>query len=136
MPTFPYLNGRKNLMLAGVNLETAPIKAALMAAAYTPNFDTHNVFSGISANEAAGTGYTAGGLTLTGKTVTTDAAADRAVFDAADATWNPITIQTAGAVVYDSASGILLAWFDFNGTKSPTQQLWSVIWDATGIIRL
>jgi hypothetical protein len=49
------------------------LKAALLASTYTPNLDTHEVFSDLT-NEVTGTGYSAGGTTLASKTVTYTAA--------------------------------------------------------------
>lgn len=55
------------------DLLTDTMKAALLAAAYTPNLDTHEVFSDLT-NEVTGTGYSAGGVTLGSKTITYTAA--------------------------------------------------------------
>jgi hypothetical protein len=52
---------------------TATLKVALTTSTYTPNQDTHHFFSDIT-NEITGTGYTAGGATLTSPTTTYDTA--------------------------------------------------------------
>lgn len=49
------------------------IKAALTTSAYTPNLDTHEFFSDVT-NEITGTGYSAGGVALSSKTIAYTAA--------------------------------------------------------------
>lgn len=49
------------------------IKCALATSSYSPNLDTHEVFSDVT-NEVSGTGYTAGGATLGTKTIVYTAA--------------------------------------------------------------
>jgi hypothetical protein len=55
------------------------IKIALATNAYTPNLDTHKVFSDITNEVAGGGGYTSGGNALASKTVTLSAANSFAV---------------------------------------------------------
>ena len=50
------------------------LKVMLLTNSYTPAPATDSVYSGISANEVSGTGYTAGGATVAGQAVTTTAA--------------------------------------------------------------
>jgi hypothetical protein len=58
---------------------------------YTPDIDTHQVWSDVSATEyGTANGYTAGGKTLASKTVTQDNTNDRALWDAADVTWTAL----------------------------------------------
>ncbi len=45
------------------------IRHALVQAAYTPDLDAHDFFNDVVANEASGTGYTAGGFALASKTL-------------------------------------------------------------------
>jgi hypothetical protein len=61
-------------MLAGqTNFLTGTAKAMLCTSTYTPNTDTHRFKSDVT-NEVVGTGYTAGGTTLTTKSATYTAA--------------------------------------------------------------
>lgn len=71
------------------DLVGATLKAALVTSAYTPDATNagHALWSEVSANEiAAGNGYTAGGLTLTGVTVTANST-DGWKITWADPTW-------------------------------------------------
>lgn len=67
------------------NLAGVTVKLMLLTDSYTPNIDTDEFIDDISANESSGTGYTAGGATVTvsNSTNTTD---DRAEADHADVT--------------------------------------------------
>lgn len=53
--------------------------------------------------EVVGTGYTAGGQTLTGLTQVLDV--DTAIMDFADPSWPSATVTSAGATIYDSTNG-------------------------------
>lgn len=61
-----YPKGMLNIMEGDIDLVSDTIKGALMTSSHSWN-DTHENWSSISANEASGTGYTAGGQTLTSK---------------------------------------------------------------------
>lgn len=54
----------------------ATIKAMVLTSSYTPNKDAHDFRADLTAYEASGTGYTAGGVTITA-TVAQDDANDR-----------------------------------------------------------
>ena len=90
--------------------------------------------------EVSGTGYTAGGKTLTTKTITQDNPNDRAVFDADDSVWTLLTTTTNAAVIYkDSgspATSPLLAYIEFDQEYSPAGVDFTIEWDAAGIFTL
>ena len=52
-----------------VDFDTDTLKLALLTSSYVPDQALDEFFSGISANEVSGTGYTAGGIALTGGAV-------------------------------------------------------------------
>jgi hypothetical protein len=111
---FIYNDFKEQILIAGHNLETAAIKVALFSASYVPNIDTDTTLAGLS-NQCSGTGYTAGGQALTGLAVTLDLANNRAVFDASDVTWTglgPLSPQPAWAVLYNSTTGRLIAYWE------------------------
>jgi hypothetical protein len=69
--------------------------------------------------ETSGTGYTAGGLTLTGVTVLT--ADTTAYVDFADPSWNPANFTARGALIYNaSKSNKAIAVLDFGSDKTTT----------------
>lgn len=68
-------------------------------------------------NEVTGTGYTAGGITLTNVTPTTSGTT--AYTDFSDVTWSDSTITANGAMIYNSSeSNAAVAILAFGGDKS------------------
>ena len=124
-----------------IDLDTDTIKVALLTSAYTPNQDVHDYFDDVVANEVTGTGYTAGGATLTGKTVSYDAPTNTITFDADDVTLASSTITARYAVVYDAtpatnATRPLIGYVDFTSDQSSTNGNFTITWDATGIVKV
>ena len=124
-----------------VDWDTDTIKVMLLSSSYTPNQDTHDYLEDVVANEVTGTGYTAGGQTLTGKTITYDGASNTTVLDANDVSWSNSTINARYAVLYDDAGGTnatkpLIGYIDFGSDQSSTNGAFTITWDATGIFRL
>jgi hypothetical protein len=119
------------------------IKVALTSSAYTPNQDTHEWYSDLTSELATANGYTAGGVTLTSKTVTYDAATNQIRLDAADTVWTATTgnqITARRAVIYKwtgvAGTSPLLGWVDFGLDVTATSDAFTITWDATGILRL
>lgn len=124
-----------------VDWDSDTIKVALVGSAYTPNQDSHDYWDDVAANEVSGTGYTAGGLTLAGKTATYDSASNVVILDANDAVWAASTITARYAVVYDdsgatNAQKALIGYIDFGSDQSSTNGNFTVTFDATGIVRI
>ena len=70
-------------------------------------------------NEVSGTGYTAGGNTLTN--VTPTSSGTTAFTDFADTTWSSATITARGALIYNSsASNAAVVVLDFGADKTST----------------
>lgn len=122
-----------------VNYLTGTVKLPLVTDTYTPDRDTHDFWNDASGSElASGGGYTTGGETLAGKTITYDSASDQVRWDANDVGWTftasktwrygPMYIDTAGASSTDPLYG-LLTW-DSNQTLSTP---YTLTWDAAGI---
>lgn len=109
----------------------------LLVSGYTPNFGTHLVRSDVT-GEVTGTGYTAGGATLTSVTLTKDTSGHKDVFTAANPTWATATISATGAVVYQSVGTAgtdrLLCYLDFGGTITSSAATFTVTIPGTGIL--
>jgi len=122
-----------------IDYDTDAIKVLLVGSTYVPNQDTHVYRSDVT-GEVTGTGYTAGGITLAGKTVTYDAANNVIMLDANDVAWANSTITARYAVVYDdtgtAATSPLLGYVDFGSDQSSTNGSFTITWDATGIFRI
>lgn len=87
-------------------------------------------------NEITGTGYTAGGNTLTNVTPTTSGTT--AFTDFADTTWSNATITANGALIYNSSkSNKTVAALSFGGDKTSTAGDFTIIFptaDASNAI--
>ncbi len=101
------------------NSVTASYKCMLVTA-YTPNKGTHTKRSDVTSTEITGTGYTAGGATVT-CTVAKDTTNHRETWTFSNPSWTTATISAAGAVVYNARGGAssadeLVCYVDFGGT--------------------
>lgn len=68
--------------------------------------------------EVVGTGYTAGGKTLT--IIPPSSSDQTAYISFANVTWNPASFTTRGALIYNSTTNAAVAILDFGADKSPT----------------
>lgn len=134
-----YGNFPLRLVKGDVDLDTATVKALLVGSGYTFNADTHDFLDDIT-GEVTGTGYTAGGVTLTGVTTTYDAATNRVKVDAADAAFGTVTLTgVTGLVTYVStgtpATSPLMSYHSF-ASQSPNAVPFTYAWHADGILTL
>lgn len=82
-----------------------------------------------NSDENTGTGYTAGGNTLTN--VTPTSSGTTAFTDFADTTWSSATITSRGAMIYNSsASNKAVCILDFGSDKTSTSGDFSIIFPA------
>lgn len=132
-----YNRFKYNLAKKLVDLSTDTIKVMLLNNTHTFDAD-HDVPGDINANEISGTGYTPGGVTLTGLTVTQDDANDLMKFDATDASWAGATFTAYHAALWDDtvATDDLICSVDFGGAKSVTAGTFLIQWSTNGIVRL
>jgi hypothetical protein len=122
MASLVYTSFLEDLAKANIDLDTATIKVALVDSSYTENKDTHTKRSDVS-GEVSGTGYTAGGTTVT-VTVTKDTTNDRLDISLGTVTWPTSTITARKAVYYVStgtaSTDSLIAVNDFGTDKVTT----------------
>lgn len=111
------------------------IKVALLTSSYTPNQGTDHVWSDISTNEVSGTGYTAGGATLTSPTIAL--ATHVVTLSGANTSWTTSTITARYAAIYDTTlSNKLLGYVDFGGNVSSTGATFTIAWSGSGIFTI
>lgn len=139
MASGTYNQFKTELMNGTYQLASDTIKAALLDSSHA--FDADNVgWSSVSANEISGTGYTAGGETLTSTAVTQDDTDDEGVFDAADVSWESATFSASHAVLYDdtttSPADALICSIDFGGSQSVSGGTFTIQWATEGIINI
>jgi len=107
---------KQQILLGEHDLDTDVIKIALYTSTATLDASTTAY---TTSNEVVGTGYTAGGNTLTGATVSLTGTT--AFVDFADTTWSTATITARGALIYNSSkSNKAIAVLDFGSDKTST----------------
>jgi hypothetical protein len=99
-----YGNGLLNVTKGLIDLDTDTFKMMLTTSAYTPNQDTHDFRDDVT-NEVSGTGYSAGGATLSGVSVTYDSGSNEVRISWTDPTWATASITARTAVIYKSRGG-------------------------------
>lgn len=124
---------------ASVDFLNGTVQISLHTSTYTPNVDTDDFFNDATNELGTANGYTAGGVTMAGKTITYDTASDQTRTDANDVSWTftsgvtwrygVIWINTAGASSTDPLYA-LLTW-DSNQTVSTS---YTLQWDPAGIL--
>src|SRR5690242_8580055 len=86
-----------------IDFDTDTFKAMLTTSGYTEDKDAHDFRNDVT-NEVSGTGYTAGGNTVT-VTVTLDTTNDRVDISLGGTSWSSSTITARKAVYYKSRGG-------------------------------
>lgn len=95
-------NSAKQEFLQGIHTAADTYKIALIKAGAVGTFDKNTTnYSALGTDEASGTGYTAGGLTLTGYTVALTV--DTASIDWNDAVWPAASISADGGILYNAS---------------------------------
>lgn len=113
-------------------------KVCLLTNGFTYATGTHVSYSDLT-NEVVGTGYTAGGKSVTksawgagsGYVDTTNA-----MIDATDVIWTASTFTARYAVVYNTVSGRIRAIYDFLADKTVTAGTFTIQWNANGLIKI
>lgn len=111
----------------------------ILVTGHVLDIDNDAAYADVSADECSGTGYTAGGETLTGKAVTQDNVNNRGAFDANNVTWTGLDVHVAGdpnyTILYDdTASDILVcAWEIDTGTNGGD---YTIEFHADGVLLL
>lgn len=123
-----------------VDLDGDTIKIALLTSSYTPDFDAHDFYDDVSANEVGASGtYSAGGATLT-VSLSQDNTDNEGVFDATDVSFTGATITARYAVIYKStgvsSTSPLIALIDFGSDQTSTAGTFAISFASEGIINL
>lgn len=139
MPNAVYNIVKLALATGELDLVDDTIKILLVTDSYTPDIDTHTHLDDVT-NEVVGAGYTAGGQALANQDVDVDLVNDRAFFDANDVTWATSSITARGVIIYKdtgvAATSTLITYLDFGTNRTSDGGDFTVVFDATGILRL
>ena len=127
------LDGAQNLGSSGNTLKIALYTSSASLGATTTAYAT--------TNEVSGTGYTAGGVTLSSQAVAYDSSNNVAYFDAADPSWSSATITARGALIYNNTkSNASIAVLDFGSDFSSSNGTFQVQFPSaahnTALIRI
>mgnify|MGYP003135943301 FL=1 len=126
---------KSEILQEGHQLATDTIKLALFTSSASLGAGT-TAYS--TSNEVSGTGYTAGGVTLTSTTVSTSGTT--AFFDAADPEFTSASFTARGALIYNSSnSDKAIAVLDFGGDFTVSSGTFKIVFPAAGtnaIIRI
>jgi hypothetical protein len=120
---------------AGQSMEAETHKELLVTDSYTPDFTVHDFRDDVT-NEVTGTGYTAGGVTVTGTTITVSAGI--LTFDMDDTLYTTVTISNAMAGIFyfnvgSSATDQLVLLQDFVTAASATAANFTIQHAAGGV---
>ena len=114
---------KKEMMDANIDFGSHTFKIALMQSGFVYNRVTHGAYADCSASElSTGSGYTAGGFTLTGVSLTQDDTNNQGKVTWNNAAWTASggSIVASGAIIYDDshASDVIVGYIDFNGDQT------------------
>jgi hypothetical protein len=124
MASFIYNSALFDEAKGSIDYDTDTFKVMLCTSTYTPNKDTHTKRSDVT-NEVTGTGYTAGGNTITVTVAAVDTTNDRVDITLGGTTWTTATITARYAVYYKARGGAssadeLVAVNDFGSDVTST----------------
>lgn len=121
MATF-YAKGLQDALEAVTGVAAAPtgtLKLAFMATSYTPNAETDQYWSDISASQASGTTS----QTVANTAINIDTTNDRVEIDFDDVTETPVTASTDKVVLYmdtgTASTSVLICCADISSTLAP-----------------
>ena len=113
------LDGAQNLGSGGNTLKIALYTSSASLGATTATYTT--------SAEVSGTGYTAGGASLSSQAVAFDSTNQVAYFDAADPAWTTATITARGALIYNNTkANASIAVLDFGSDYTSTAGTFTV----------
>ncbi len=106
---------KQQMLQAEQNIVTDTLRMALYTA-FADVGPTTTVYT--TANEVAGTGYTAGGEIVTGATVSVDVQSGTVYVDFDDVSWPGASFTARGALIYNASQGNKsIAVLDFGSDK-------------------
>ena len=136
MASFVYDNAKELIADGTIDLEGHVLRLALLSASHTPDKANHTQFSNVSANEIAGSGYTAGGEVVLSVAVSRSGAVVKV--DAPDVEWAALAPDFRYVVLYDDTAvgDPLIALLDPAALQQPGGQDTKVVFHASGIFTL
>ena len=129
----PYNQFMTKLAVGSFALDTNTLKVMLLADTYTPDVANHHHIAHVNSHQVTGTGYTAGGATVTNKVVMTDDTAKEAQVDADPVTWAALTTSARYAVLYKDSGTTTTSWLigyvNFGEVRTWSAQPFELVFD-------
>jgi hypothetical protein len=135
---------KQQLLAGNIDLDGQTYRVALLrgtSGLNTSVFQTMTMFSAAQVYETTGTGYTAGGITLSGNVVGINGV--NSYWDSIDVTWQNSTINADGAIVYrlvnNANNSPIVCFVDlYNvspiGVKVSNNGNFTLQWNSLGIL--
>lgn len=129
---------KAEILKKSIDLVNDVIKVPLMTSSHSfaASSVTNSSFSDISANEISGTGYTAGGKTLTSQAVTVDNVGNGGVFDADNVSWTSASFTAAYGILNNTTADFIMGCYDFGGDQTVTAGTFTITFATAGIIAI
>ena len=110
----------KSNLLKGTEDFNPPSSYTYKIALYNANANLDNTTTAYTTtNEVSGTGYTAGGITLT-PSVGSDSTNNVAYVTFSNVTWSPASFTCRGALIYNSTTNAAVCVLNFGSDKTAT----------------
>lgn len=120
-----------------IDLDGDVFKCALLTDSHVPSAG-YERFAEVSSTEVSGSGYTAGGITLTN--VTWAIVNDASYFDSDDPLWTNATFTARYAVIYDDTTtfpaDVLMFFYDFEANQLINNGSLRLRLDSRGFARI
>ncbi len=129
--------GIKDTVCGTIDLQGDVFGFMLVNSGNTVDADAHRYRSDETGEVATGSGYTYGGATISGNTVTYDAASNETRWDWNDPSFPTSSFTCTGARIFrrnggTSSADELVAWVEFGGANTVSSGTFSYVVPATG----
>jgi len=132
-----FTKGGKNLVESEVGWVASALNVILMKGGFVFDQDGPENYADLSANEATGTGYTAGGVVIANRSVVIDPASNETRLLGDPVQWTASSITARGAVIYQNfGAKPVLGYCDFVTDRTSENGLFRIEWPVTGVLRL
>lgn len=122
-----------------IDLSLTTNKVALFTNSITPNYSTDTAYAAApyNANEAAGAGYSAGGVAVASPTIT-ESPTGTLMFDLADVSWASSSITAHGALFYSNAltPKAAICLVNLGADYTTVNGTFGITWNALGMFTL
>ncbi len=129
--------GMKSIVCGTIDLQGDTFGALLYSTGYTADVDNHRWRSDVISEVIGTSGYTVGGATLAGNTVTYDTASNETRWTFTNPSWTQASFSAQGMVIYQRVGGTssadpLVQYVDFGGVNTVVLGTFTYQVPATG----